>query len=82
MMEEITNCTRLQTYILTCISWEFIHFLNQPQVATGRTAVFSFFYVAFFLTSEVAVWVKLTKLMRVNQFHAVVWLYICNMFDS
>lgn len=63
MMEEITNCTRLQTYILTCISWELIHFLNQPQVATGRTAVFSFFYVAFFLTSEVAVWVKLTKLM-------------------
>lgn len=50
MMEEITNCTRLQTYILTCISWELIHFLNQPQVATGRTAVFSFFYVAFFLT--------------------------------
>lgn len=43
MMEEITNCTRLQTYILTCISWELIHFLNQPQVATGRTAVFSFF---------------------------------------
>lgn len=82
MMEEITNCTRLQTYILTCISWELIHFLNQPQVATSRTAVFSFFYVAFFLTSEVAVWVKLTKLMRVNQFHAVVWLYTCNMFDS
>lgn len=44
MMEEITNCTRLQTYILTCISWELIHFLNQPQVATGRTAVFSFFF--------------------------------------
>lgn len=43
MMEEISNCTRLQTYILTCISWELIHFLNQPQVATGRTAVFSFF---------------------------------------
>lgn len=83
MMEEITNCTRLQTYILTCISWELIHFLNQPQVATGRTAVFSFFFnVAFFLTSEVAVWVKLTKLMCVNQFHAVVWLYTCNMFDS
>lgn len=38
MMEEITNCTRLQTCILTCISWELIHFLNQPQVA-----VFSFF---------------------------------------
>lgn len=55
---------------------------NQPQVATGGTAVFSFFYVAFFLTSEVAVWVKLTKLICVNQFHAVVWLYTCNMFDS
>lgn len=31
MMEEITNCTRLQTCILTCISWELTHFLISPK---------------------------------------------------
>lgn len=48
MMEEITNCTRLQTCVLTFISWELIHFLNQPQVAIGGTAVFSFFMLPSF----------------------------------